>query len=76
MLHKPILSGRLGKWAYSLVEYALAYKSLESVKGQVVADFIIDHMIILDEGTGLVDIVTWQLFFMDVYVVEVKGSGV
>ena len=34
MLQKPILSGRIGKWAYALVEYDLAYDSLKSVKGQ------------------------------------------
>jgi hypothetical protein len=63
MLHKRILGGRLGKWAYSLVKYDLAYELLRSVKRQVMADFIVDHMIILDEGACLVDIVPWQLFF-------------
>jgi hypothetical protein len=33
MLLKPILSGRMGKWAYALVEYDLAYKPLQSMKG-------------------------------------------
>ena len=28
MLHRPILSGRIGKWAYGLIEYDLAYESL------------------------------------------------
>jgi hypothetical protein len=28
MLLKPILSGRIGKWAYALVEYDLAYEPL------------------------------------------------
>jgi hypothetical protein len=28
MLLKPILSGRMGKWAYALVEYDLAYEPL------------------------------------------------
>jgi hypothetical protein len=27
-LLKPILSGRMGKWAYALVEYDLAYELL------------------------------------------------
>jgi hypothetical protein len=27
MLHRPILSGKLGKWAYVLVEYDLVYES-------------------------------------------------
>ena len=31
MLQKPILSGRIGKWAYGIVEYDLAYESLKSV---------------------------------------------
>jgi hypothetical protein len=43
MLLKPILSGRVGKWAYVLVEYDLAYEPLRSMKGQVVADFIVNH---------------------------------
>jgi hypothetical protein len=43
MLHRPILSGRLGKWAYGLVEYDLVYESLKSIKGQIVADFIVEH---------------------------------
>ena len=45
MLQKPILIGRIGKWAYALVEYDLAYESLKSVKGQIVADFIVGHRI-------------------------------
>jgi hypothetical protein len=45
MLLKPILSGRIGKWAYALVEYDLAYEPLILMKGQVVADFIVDHVV-------------------------------
>ena len=33
MLQKPILNGRIGKWAYALVEYDLAYESLRAVRG-------------------------------------------
>jgi hypothetical protein len=33
----------MGKWAYALVEYDLAYELLRSKKGKVVADFIVDH---------------------------------
>jgi hypothetical protein len=33
MLQSPIMSGRIGKWAYALIEYDLAYKSLTSRKG-------------------------------------------
>jgi hypothetical protein len=45
MLLRPILNGRMGKWDYALVEYDLAYEPLRSVKGQVVADFIVDHAV-------------------------------
>jgi hypothetical protein len=33
MSQNPIMSGRIGKWAYALVEYDLAYESLKSMKG-------------------------------------------
>jgi hypothetical protein len=33
MLQNPIMSGRIGKWAYVLIEYDLAYESLKSMKG-------------------------------------------
>ena len=41
----PILSGRIGKWDYALVEYNLAYESQRAMKGQIVADFIVEHRI-------------------------------
>jgi hypothetical protein len=41
MFHNPIMSGRIGKWAYALIEYDLAYEPLKSMRGQVVADFIV-----------------------------------
>jgi hypothetical protein len=45
MLQNPIMSGRVGKWDYALIEYDLAYESLKSMKGQVVADFILEYRI-------------------------------
>jgi hypothetical protein len=45
MLQNPIMSGRIGKWAYALIEYDLAYQPLKSMKGQDVADFIVEHRI-------------------------------
>ena len=43
MLQKPILSGRISKWAYALVEYDLACEPLKSMKYQIVVDFIVEH---------------------------------
>jgi hypothetical protein len=58
ILQQPILSGRIRKWAYALIEYNLSYKPLKSMKGQVVADFIIGHSIDQnnDESCNLVSI--------------------
>jgi hypothetical protein len=63
MLHKLILSGRSGKWAYSLVEYDLAFEPLRAKKGQIVADFVVEHMIALDDNACLIELVPRKLFF-------------
>jgi hypothetical protein len=43
MLQQPILSGRIRKLAYPLIEYDLTYEPLKSIKGHVVADFVVEH---------------------------------
>ena len=65
MLQKPILSGRIRKWAYAHVEYDLVYESLRAVRGQIVADFIIEHRINdqHDLEVGYVTCTPWKLFF-------------
>jgi hypothetical protein len=65
MLQQSILCERIGKWAYALIEYDLAYEPLKSMKGQVVADFITRHCIDQnnDESCNLVSIHQWKLFF-------------
>jgi hypothetical protein len=45
MLHQPILSGKIEKWAYALIEYDLTYESLKYMKGQVVPDLIVGRSI-------------------------------
>jgi hypothetical protein len=45
MLQQLILRVRIEKWAYALIEYDLAYEALKSIRGQVVADFIVEHSI-------------------------------
>jgi hypothetical protein len=65
MLQQPILSGRIGTWAYALIEYNLAYEPLKSIKDQVVVDFIVGHSIdqSSNESCNLVSIRPWKLFF-------------
>jgi hypothetical protein len=78
MLHQLILSRWIGKWAYALIEYDLAYEPLKSMKGQVVADFIIGHSIHQNsnESCNLVSICPWKLFFDGSACREGQGVGV
>jgi hypothetical protein len=78
MLQQPILSGRIRKWAYALIEYDLAYESLKSIKGQVVADFIVEHSIDQnsDKSCNLVSIHSWKLFFNGSACRECQGVGI
>jgi len=78
MLQKPILSGRIGKWAYALVEYDLAYESLKSVKGQIVADFIVEYRI-NDENdlkVGYITCTPWKLYFDGSVCDDGRGVGI
>ena len=65
MLQKPILCGRIAKWAYALVEYDLAYESLRAIKGQIVADFIVEHRINDKHGleVGYITCTPLKLYF-------------
>jgi len=62
---KAILSGTIGKWAYALVEYNLACESLKSMRGQIVADFIIEDWINdqHDLEVGYITCTPWKLYF-------------
>ena len=42
ILHKPETSGRLIKWAIELSEFDIKYKPRTTVKGQILADFIME----------------------------------
>jgi hypothetical protein len=78
MLQLSILSGRIRKWAYALIEYDLAYEPLKSIKGQVVADFIVGHNIDQnnDKSRNLVSIRLWKFFFDGLACREGQGVGV
>lgn len=62
MLSKPILHSRIGKWALALTEYSLTYMPLIVVKGQVVADFIVDHSI-TENTLDYLELEPWKLYF-------------
>jgi hypothetical protein len=60
------------------VEYNLAYEPLKSMKGQVVADFIVGHNIDQsnDGSCNLVMIHPWKLFFDGSAYKKGQGVGV
>jgi hypothetical protein len=78
MLHRPIFSGRLGKWEYGLIDYDLAYESLKYTKGQIVADFIVEHWIDIehDLNVGLIFLTPWNLYFDGSACNEGQGIGI
>jgi ribonuclease HI/probable phosphoglycerate mutase len=65
MLQKPILSGTVCKWAYALIESDLHCEPIGSLRGQIVADFIVQHRIDkqLDLDVGYVTFTPWKLHF-------------
>ena len=75
MMSKPILHIRVGKWVLTLTEYSLTYQSLKSVKGQIIADFIVDHSII-EESLNFVDVQPWKLYFDDSSHKNSTGVGI
>jgi hypothetical protein len=78
MLHRPILSGRLGKWTHGLVEYDLVYESLKSIKGQIVADFIVEHRLDIehDSDVGFILLTPWKLYFDGSACSDVQAIGI
>lgn len=62
MLSKPILHCRIGKWALVFTEYSLTYCPLKEIKGQIVADFIVDHSMV-EPIEAYVGPRPWKLYF-------------
>lgn len=42
MLHRPDVSGRLAAWAVELTQFVLKYHPWMAIKGQALADFIVE----------------------------------
>ncbi|CAL9014029.1 unnamed protein product [Prunus brigantina] len=66
VMSKPVLTGRLAKWALLLNQYEIIYTPAKAVKGQAVADFLADHPIPTDWEISD-DLPDEQVFFADVF---------
>ena len=77
--------GRLARWLLLLFEFDLKYMTRKSVKGRVVAEFLVDHLaegdeaveyLFLDEAILHVKEETWTMYFDEVSNQNGYGIGV
>ena len=76
VLHKPETSGRLMKWAIELSEFDIRYKPKTTIKGQVLADFVMEFASAEpDKNTqSMTDLPIWRLSVDGA--ANAQGSGV
>ena len=65
MLSYSILSRHIGKWMLALIEFSLQYVPAKAVKGQVLADFLVDDPCLDVESLEVkyVELKPWKLYF-------------
>jgi len=73
ILSRPVLIEHLAKWVINLEQYDLVYVPKKVVKGQVLADLLVDHPIpyewelnddLPSEEVFVIDILTpWEMYF-------------
>jgi hypothetical protein len=68
MLSMPILNGRIGKWILALSKFELKFESAKAIKGQIIADFIIEHR---DSSIDLLHLLLGLYSLMDPHVAKV-----
>ena len=76
VLHKPETSGRLMKWAIELSEFNIRYKPKTVIKGQILADFVMEFTsaeLVKTTQTTL-DLPIWRLSVDEA--ANAQGSGV
>ena len=77
ILHKPETSGRLIKWAIELSEFDIRYKPRTAVKGQILANFIMEFTPVEStEATQLTpDLPIWRLSVDGAANAQESGAG-
>ena len=75
VLHKPETSGRLMKWALEFSEFDIRYKPKRVIKGQVLADFVMEFTPaeLAKDTRATPDLPIWKLFVDGA--ANAQGSG-
>ena len=64
IMSKPVLSRRLAKWALLLQEFDISFISQKVVKGQALANFLVDHPI-ADDWEFSDDLLDEEVLFIE-----------
>ena len=77
VLHKPETSGRLMKWAIELSEFDIRYKPKTAIKGQVLADFVMEFTSAepAENTQALTDLPIWKLYVDGATNAQGSGAG-
>ena len=86
VLLKPVLSARLTRWWLLLIEYEIIYIPQKTIKGQALANFLVDHLVPIpweilddfpDEKIFYVGVFPlWMMFFDWLAHYDGTGAGV
>ncbi|GKV50913.1 hypothetical protein SLEP1_g57592 [Rubroshorea leprosula] len=74
ILQKPELSGRLIGWSVELSEYDLKFQPRTTIKGQAIADFLVECISATEKDKAL-DYPAWVLYVDGAANVEGSGAG-
>ena len=77
VLHKPETSGRLMKWAIELSEFDIRYKPKKAIKGQVLADFVMEFTSAepAENTQATTGLPIWRLFVDGAANAQGSGAG-
>ena len=77
VLHKPETSGRLMKWAIELSEFDIRYRPKTAIKGQILADFIMEFASVepAKDTQEMTNLSTWKLSVDGASNAQGSGAG-
>ena len=77
VLHKPETSRRMMKWAIELSEFDIRYKQKTAIKGQVLANFVMEFTSaeLAENAQMPTDLPIWRLFVDGATNAQGSGAG-